>query len=102
MNASMHEGSTEGRSVGMPHGFYERSACTAFCAAVVRLYASARRSPGRWIAVPILGVPATYGGYNTMLSFCQTVGLPPSLWWHLVAALAGAASGLAAITRFRA
>src|SRR5580704_7392810 len=55
----------------------------------------------RWLAAPIVGVPTVYGGYSTMLSFWQGIGVSPSLWLHALAIVAGVTSGVAAIARLR-
>jgi len=68
---------------------------------ISRLVAMARQPLVRWLAAPIVGVPTVYGGYSTMLSFWQGIGVSPSLWLHALAIVAGVTSGLAAITRLR-
>ena len=66
-----------------------------------RLGAMVRYPLVRWFAAPIVGVPSVYGGYSTMLSFWQGIGVSPSLWLHALAIVAGVTSGLAAIARLR-
>jgi hypothetical protein len=68
---------------------------------ITRLCSIARRPLVRWFAAPILGVPSVYGGYSTMLNFVHGMGVAPSLWLHLLAVVAGVASGLAVIARLR-
>jgi hypothetical protein len=68
---------------------------------ISRLCSIARRPLIRWFAAPILGVPSVYGGYSTMLNFWHGMGVSPSLWLHLLAVVAGVASGLAVIARLR-
>lgn len=53
----------------------------------------------RWFAVPLFAVPAVFGGYSMMLHFCQELGLASSIWWHVLAAMAGSASGFTALAR---
>ncbi len=73
----------------------------ASCLDSSRLGAMVRQPLVRWLAAPIVGVPTVYGGYSTMLSFWQGIGVSPSLWLHALAIVAGVTSGLAAIARLR-
>jgi hypothetical protein len=68
---------------------------------ISRLGAMVRQPLVRWLAAPIVGVPTVYGGYSTMLSFWQGIGVSPSLWLHALAIVAGVTSGMAAIARLR-
>jgi hypothetical protein len=68
---------------------------------ISRLSSIAGRPVVRWFAAPILGVPSVYSGYSTMLNFWHGIGASPSLWLHILAVVAGVASGLAVITRLR-
>jgi hypothetical protein len=68
---------------------------------ISRLFSIARRPIVQLIAAPILGVPSVYGGYSTMLNFWHGMGVSPSLWLHILAVVAGVASGLAVIARLR-
>jgi hypothetical protein len=65
-----------------------------------RLCAKVRRL--RWFAAPVLGIPAVFAGYSTMLNFWLALGVSSSLWLHIVAAIAGATGGVAAVARLRA
>jgi hypothetical protein len=78
-----------------------RFRAVASCLDISRLGAMARQPLVRWLAAPIVGVPTVYGGYSTMLSFWQGIGVSPSLWLHALAIVAGVTSGVAAIARLR-
>ncbi|HEY2444545.1 MAG TPA: hypothetical protein VGI20_02260 [Rhizomicrobium sp.] len=67
-----------------------------------RVCAMVRRPIVRWFAAPILGIPAIFAGYSTMLNFWLALGVSSSLWLHVVAAIAGATGGVAAVARLRA
>jgi hypothetical protein len=69
-------------------------------ALAMRYLGAMGRSPLlRWLAVPVLAVPAVFGGYSMMLHFCQELGIASSIWWHVFAAMAGSASGFTALAR---
>jgi hypothetical protein len=68
---------------------------------ISRLSSLAHRPLVRWATAPILGIPTVYSGYNTMLNFWHGLGVSPSPWLHILAVVAGVASGLAVIARLR-
>jgi hypothetical protein len=68
---------------------------------ISRLSSLAHRPLVRWFTAPILGAPSVYSGYSTMLNFWHGLGVSPSPWLHILAVVAGLASGLAVIVRLR-